>query len=71
MSNVSATCETWREGTREPCGYEAKFAYPAMGGGYHAMCPFHAKKHMDYCVTIDQARQGVTPKPFQQRTSPA
>lgn len=62
---VSATCETWVE-RNTPCGEPSTLAYPALGGGYHAMCDEHAKKHVDYCVTIEAARRGekpVYPKP--------
>jgi len=67
---VSPTCETWREGTREACGCPSKFAYPAMGGGYHAMCPGHAERHMAYCVTYQEACAGKKPKSDSQAGTP-
>lgn len=30
---------------RIECGKPATHAYPAMGGGYMALCSYHAKKH--------------------------
>lgn len=43
------------------CGASAAYAYPAMGGGSHAMCEHHAERHRSYCVTIEQARVGIVP----------
>ena len=56
---VSETCETWIEGV--PCGKPAEWAYPTMGGGYHAMCEAHTAKHLAYRVTIEAARRGEKP----------
>lgn len=57
----SDTCETLMQGG-EVCGGRAVLAYPAMGGGYHAMCFPHARKHLRYCVSIEEARRGRVPK---------
>lgn len=57
----SKTCETWVNG-RQECGRPAVMAYPAMGGGYMALCAEHGEKHASYCVTIEQARLGLAPE---------
>ena len=56
----SKTCETVRGGVQ--CGKRAWWAYPTMGGGYHAMCLRHARKHLSYSVAIEDARQGCLPR---------
>lgn len=55
----SLTCESLVGDV--PCGLPSVYAYPAMGGGYHAMCDAHAQKHLSICVTIEAAKRGETP----------
>lgn len=57
----SETCETLLH-DNAPCGERATLAYPALGGGYHAMCFSHARRHLQYCVSIEEARRGRVPK---------
>ena len=58
----SETCETMLSPRYNVvCGLTAAWAYPAQGGGYHAMCPQHAQKHLSICVTIDEAKRGKLP----------
>ena len=59
---VSATCEVWLgRGSESACGKPTTHAYPAMGGGYMALCTEHAQKHLRYCVTFEAARRGEKP----------
>lgn len=55
----SETCETWTH-DRTVCGKPATRAYPAMGGGYMALCDDHAERH-PYAISIDAARRGENP----------
>ena len=41
---ISASCEV--TGTREACGQPTCYAYPAMGGGWMALCHHHGQKHV-------------------------
>lgn len=56
---VSPTCDVLRDGPR--CGQPTAYAYPAMGGGYMALCDTHAQRHLRYCVTYEQAQRGEVP----------
>ncbi len=45
----------------DQCHEQSKYAYPAMGGGYMALCDDHAQKHLKYCVTLAAAKRGEVP----------
>lgn len=65
---ISTTCEkiTARgvAGTHEMecfCGKPTSYAYPAMGGGWMALCEEHGKKHLPHISPIaDLIKSGET-----------
>lgn len=36
------------------CDRATSFAYPAMGGGWMALCDNHAQKHHPHCIAIEK-----------------
>ena len=59
-SPPSPTCEV-RDAHSRPCDRPTTYCYPAMGGGYMALCDEHAGKHLSICVTYAAAQRGETP----------
>lgn len=53
---ISSTCEvmTSPDYLREPCGKPTACAYPAMGGGWMALCAQHGEKHSDISTPIGE-----------------
>lgn len=66
---VSDTCEVVLDSDIQPyearprCGKPSTVAYPAMSGGYMALCDGCGERHKAYTVTIEAARRGETPWP--------
>lgn len=49
---ISPTCEHLRN--RTPCGGATSYAYPAMGGGWMALCDRHGQKHLPHATHIEE-----------------
>lgn len=56
---ISATCEVLSGPNRSPCGALASYGYPAMRGGFMALCTFHAYPHERYVLLVGEIRHGV------------
>jgi hypothetical protein len=52
---VSERCEFGPNKCVEP----SDWAYPAMGGGWFALCQDHAEKHLGYCAPVAAIRAGT------------
>lgn len=53
---ISCTCEHLGGSTKQPtfCGQPTDYAYPAMGGGWQALCTLHARPHMPRIFPIEE-----------------
>jgi hypothetical protein len=54
---LSSTCESRRGGSA--CGEPTVGGYPAMGGGWMALCAGHIGPHESYCVPAEDIRRGI------------
>jgi hypothetical protein len=43
---ISPTCEHWHGTEHRACGVPTSYAYPAMGGGWMALCEEHAQRFL-------------------------
>lgn len=48
---LSATCEHWPSGPAM-CGDPTCYAYPAMNGGWMALCHDHGQKHLPHAFHV-------------------
>lgn len=53
---ISCTCEHLGGTTQQPtfCGEPTDFVYPTMGGGWMALCGFHARPHHPHIFPIER-----------------
>jgi hypothetical protein len=56
-AEISPTCESRRDG--RACNQPTVAGYPAMGGGWMALCAGHVSPHETYCVPVEDIRRGI------------